>query len=121
MTKKEMVALLREARDAVEWDFDWSEHSQASDRKVALDLLSRIDAALAEHDAEERADSATPVVEWEQRQGSYIHDDGVSELRVYLWGDEWHWHTVVEHRASGTCATEDEAKAAAIAAARGMR
>jgi hypothetical protein len=69
----------------------------------------------------ERLDSATPVVEWEQRQGSYIHDDGVHELRVYLWGDEWHWHTVVEYRANGTCATEAEAKSAAIAAARGIR
>ena len=79
-------------------------------------LEDRIDAALAE-----RLDSATPVVEWEQRQGSYIHDDGVNELRVYLWGDEWHWHTVVEYRANGICTTEAEAKSAAIAAARGMR
>ena len=69
----------------------------------------------------ERLDSATPVVEWEQRQGSYIHDDGVHELRVYLWGDEWHWHTVVEYRANGTCATKAEAKSAAIAAAKGMK
>jgi hypothetical protein len=37
---------------------------------------------------------------------------------VYLWGDQWHWHTVVEYRANGTCATEAEAKDAAIAAAR---
>jgi hypothetical protein len=77
-------------------------------------LEDRIDAALAE-----RQNSVKDVVEWEQRQGSYIHDDGVHELRVYLWGDEWHWHTVVEYRANGTCATEAEAKSAAIAAARG--
>jgi hypothetical protein len=80
------------------------------------DLAARVDAALAE-----RADSSTDVVEWEERQGSYIHDDGVNELRVYLWGDQWHWHTVVEYRANGTCATEDEARRAAIAATRGMR
>lgn len=50
--------------------------------------------------------------------GSYIHDDGVNELRVYLWGDQWHWHTVVEYRANGIGTTETEAKSAAIAAAR---
>lgn len=79
-------------------------------------LEDRIDAALAE-----RQDFAKDVVEWEQRQGSYIHDDGVNELRVYLWGDQWHWHTVVEYRANGIGTTETEAKSAAIAAARGMR
>jgi hypothetical protein len=69
----------------------------------------------------EAQDSATDVVEWKQRQGCYIHDDGVNELRVHLWGDLWHWSTVVEYRANGTCATEAEAKSAAIAVARGMR
>jgi hypothetical protein len=105
-------------------------------QKIAL--LARIDAALAEGCPDcghpygqqdycqgdghaERADSAKDVVEWEERQGSYIHDDGVNELRVYLWGDQWHWHTVVEYRANGICTTEAEARRAATAAARGMR
>jgi len=105
--KHDPWALLREARDVV----DTLEARYPRD-----ELVARIDAALAEH-----ADSATPVVEWEQRQGSYIHDDGVNELRVYLWSNEWHWHTVVEYRANGTCATEAEAKSAALAAARGMK
>lgn len=103
-------ALLAEARVVV------YEYGPLHEDIAEPNLLARIDAALAEH-----ADSATPVVEWTQRQGSYIHDDGVNELRVYLWGDEWHWHTVVEYRADGTCATEAEAKSAAIAAARGMK
>jgi hypothetical protein len=106
MTNAELLNLLREARK-------WLAHEGHGDGSY---VLHRIDAALAE-----RQDSATPVVEWEQRQGSYIHDDGVNELRVYLWGDEWHWHTVVEYRANGICTTEAEAKSAAIAAARGMR
>ena len=101
-------ALLREARDTLE--------SGEYYTKAYHEQIDRINAALAEP-----LNSATPVVEWEQRQGSHIHDDGVNELRVYLWGDEWHWHTVVEYRANGTCATEDEAKSAAIAAARGMK
>ena len=130
--KHDPWALLREAREDV-------------DAMGNGDLCRAIDRALALHDAAlaegcpdcghqygqqeycqgdghaEHADSDTPVAEWEQRQGSYIHDDGVNELRVYLWGDEWHWHTVVEYRADGTCATEAEAKSAAIAAARGLK
>ncbi len=80
------------------------------------DLAARVEAALAE-----RQDSAKDVVEWEQRHGSYTHEDGVNELRVHLWGDQWHWHTVVEYRANGICTTEAEAKSAAIAAARRMK
>jgi hypothetical protein len=102
--KHDPWALLREARDQL---------VGVQGMGKATQTIARIDAALAEP-----LDSATPVVEWEQRQGSYIHDDGVNELRVYLWSDEWHWHTVVEYRANGTCATEDEAKSAAIAAAK---
>jgi hypothetical protein len=116
-------ALLREARESVyqhkerllycDHDHETCTCSLAAKKIV---LLSSIDAALAE-----RQNSTTDVVEWEQRQGSCIHDDGVNELRVYLWGDQWHWHTVVEYRANGICATEAEAKTAAIAAARGLR
>jgi hypothetical protein len=109
--KHDPWALLREAQDFVGF---LPTRTDAIEK--ALSIQRRIDAALAE-----RQDSATSVVEWEERQGSYIHDDGVNELRVYLWGDQWHWHTVVEYRANGTCATEDEAKSAAIAAAKGMR
>jgi hypothetical protein len=107
MTNEKLLDLLREARDQL---------VGAQGMGKATRTIARIDAALAE-----RQDSATPVVKWEQRQGSYIHDDGVNELRVYLWGDQWHWHTVVEYRANGTCATESEARRAATAAARGMR
>jgi len=115
-------ALLREARESVFRDslcreYDDSHKAAAmEEHRRRTRLLDRIDAAIAE-----RQDSATDVVEWEQRQGSCIHDDGVNELRVYLWGDQWHWHTVVEYRANGICATEAEAKSAAIAAARGLR
>lgn len=114
MTNTELIDLLREARSVVDL-------AASRDARFDNGLLARIDAALAAHEAEERIDSATPVVEWEKRQGDYIHDDGVKELRVYLWGGEWHWRTVVEYRANGTCTTEAEAKAAAIAAARGMK
>jgi hypothetical protein len=107
--KHDPWTLLREARKTV---WEWLEMSVPID----MDVLDRIDAALAE-----RRDSAKDVVEWKQRHGSYIHEDGVNELRVHLWGDQWYWQAVVEYRANGICATEAEAKSAAIAAARGMR
>ena len=105
-------ALLREARGRIGLVCDCGE---AACERTA-DFARRLDAALAE-----RQDSAKDVVEWEQRHGSYIHEDGVNELRVHLWGDQWYWQAVVEYRANGICATEAEAKSAAIAAARGMR
>lgn len=122
MTNAELLNLLREAREAVEWDFDWSEHSQASDRKVALDLLTRIDAALAEH-----ADSATPVVEWclgDNCDEDFVYyeaypdsDTGVDAGRFK--DGKWRW--TMSREQQGYCDTLDEAKSAAIAAARGMR
>jgi hypothetical protein len=116
--KHDLWALLRETRN---WVGGWSGILPMAGKDIDA-LRARIDAALAAHrDVVPAQDSAKDVVEWEERQGSYIHDDGVNELRVYLWGDQWHWHTAVEYRANGTCATEGEAKSAAIAAARGMR
>jgi hypothetical protein len=109
--KHDPWALLREAREALVR----AENRMMAPPHQVSEAIQRIDAALAE-----RQDSAQNAVDWRERQGSYIHDDGVHELRVYLWGDEWHWHTVVEYRANGTCATEDDAKSAAIAAARGL-
>lgn len=50
MTNHELMALLREVRVSVEHDFDWGEHDAAG-RKHLLALLKRIDAALATHDA----------------------------------------------------------------------
>ena len=46
MTCAELLALLREARESVEQDFDWGEHDAAG-RQTLLSLLKRIDAALA--------------------------------------------------------------------------
>jgi hypothetical protein len=113
--KHDPWALLREAKRLIAANRLMLGHYSGV-REVGS-LEDSIDAALAG-----RAEGSTEgVVEWEERQGSYIHDDGVNELRVYLWGDEWHWHTVVEYRANGICTTEAEAKSAAIAAARGMR
>lgn len=119
MTNAELLSLLREAQEALYADHGLMRDSFKCDCRTCS-LRKAIDAALAAHEAE-APDSATPVVEWKERQGCYIHDDGVNELRVYLWGGEWHWKTVVEYRADGTRATEAEAKTAAIAAARGMR
>ena len=82
-------------------------------------LLDRIDAALAEH-----ADSDTPVVEWcavGDTWATAYPVDGV-EMTVMRWADgPWKWWTKLETSAQGTASTEEEAKSAAIAAARGLR
>jgi hypothetical protein len=112
--KHDPWALLREAKRLIAANRLMLGHYSGA-REVGS-LEDSIDAALAG-----RAEGSTEdVVEWEQRHGSYIHEDGVNELRVHLWGDQWHWHTVVEYRANGTATTLDEAKSAAIAAAREM-
>jgi hypothetical protein len=104
MTNAELLVLLREAQRYVA-SHDCNSRCNCVAAYDLQRLFERIKAAIAE-----RQDSAKGVVEWEQRQGSYIHDDGVNELRVYLWGDQWHWHTVVEYRANGIGTTETEDK-----------
>jgi hypothetical protein len=84
-------------------------------------LEDRIDAALAE-----RQDSATDVVEWEVcGSGFSIYiasmDDDTTLDAIRLNSGDWRWSAEVDRRKCGTCATEAEAKSAAIAAARGMR
>jgi len=103
-------ALLRDARE-----------SHCSSWRFRCGLCSRIDAALAE-----RQDSAQNAVEWRPTK------DGIDQtcslpsgeiLRVYPIGGVWHY-SIAEMRVRapyGYCATETEAKAAAIAAARGLR
>jgi len=79
------------------------------------DLATRVEAALAEHD--------TPVVEW-RPSDQRVFLNGVS-LRVVLHTDGlWVWSVYwpLSHRTQqGRVATEEEAKSAAIAAARGLR
>jgi hypothetical protein len=78
-------------------------------------LLDRIDAALAE-----RQDSAKDVVEWQMTNSPigtmHAYLDGV-DLRVRWDGQDAAWDAT----RYGRCATEAEAKSAAIAAARRMR
>lgn len=102
---RETILFIKVARD--EGAFDCERH--------AMHLLSRIDAALAEHD--------TPVVEW-RPSDQRVFLDGVS-LRIVLHTDGlWVWSVYwpLSHRTEqGRVATEAEAKSAALAAARGMK
>jgi hypothetical protein len=72
----------------------------------------------------EHADSATPVVEWcavGDTWATAYPVDGV-EMTVMRWADgPWKWWTKLETSAQGTASTENEAKSAAIAAARGLK
>ena len=78
-------------------------------------VRTRIDAAFAE-----RQDSATGVVEW--RQHGLVEEEQIFDIRdgygvVRNRGDDWSW--MVARR--GRVATEAEAKAAAIEAAKGLK
>ena len=113
MTNAELLDLLREAREDV-------------DAMGNGDLCRAIDRALAIHDAAltEHADSATPVVEWcavGDTWATAYPVDGV-EMTVMRWADgPWKWWTNLETSAQGTASTEEEAKSAAIAAAKSMK
>jgi hypothetical protein len=75
----------------------------------------------------ERQDSATDVVEWRVMQDEdgfweAYPADGETELDVLRCENGlYRWSATVEREEVGFCATEAEAKSAAIAAARGMR
>lgn len=110
MTKEEMVALLRDAQEFLGHGLPCT--TVCGECIVA----ARIDAALAEHDTVPPGE-----VEWDRGPHGWVHDDGVNELRVYRLGGEWRWVTDVAYRVDGTAQMLDEAKSAAIAAARGMK
>jgi hypothetical protein len=78
------------------------------------DLAARVELALAE-----RQDSATGVVEWttDAFGNDYVKQGDVLLMVVETIDGRWGWGTRVE----GYATTEAEAKAAAIAAARGLR
>jgi len=120
--------LLREARESVfrdslcrEYD-DTHKTAAMEEHKRRTRLLDRIDAALAE-----RQDSATDVVEWrlgDDCDEEFVYyeaypdsDTGLDVVRFL--GGKWRW--TMSREKQGYCDTLDEAKQAAIAAARGMR
>ena len=106
--KHDPWALLREARDQLVGVQGLGRVTQT---------IARIDAALAE-----RQDSAQNAVEW-RPSDQRVFLDGVSLRIVYQTGGLWMWsvHWPMSHRTEqGQVATEEEAKSAAIAAARGL-
>jgi hypothetical protein len=131
-TNAELLDLLREAREtlrdfAENWDCDTDAHQYGTTCRVcaAKEAKDRIDAALAE-----RLDSAKDVVESEVEWNNYnaqfstAYPDDETSLTVCrfdLTQQNWRWDMEREVKKRGYCATEAEAKSAAIAAARGMR
>lgn len=115
--KHDPWALLREARN---WVGGWSSILPMAGKDIDA-LRTRIDAALAEHDA---VPPSEEKVEWREHVGR-SHETVISNARlndsqmvVFSPKDErWYW----EVTRFGDGNTEDEAKSAAIAAARGMR
>ena len=112
MTNDELVALLREAQG---WIGYWPLTKPEAGAEI---LKNRIDAALAEHDVEDK-------VEWTQDAlGYYARVKVEAEIEVFQdLSGEWQWNRTAlsDVRRHGSANTLDEAKSAAIAAARGMR
>lgn len=119
MTLDEAVALLREARNSVALEVAAVAAFRVSDAdKRVLDLLARINAALAAHD------DKSAEVEWvEYSDGdlmAYPVDGNILSVRKREDG-RWQWNTEIDREDGGFCATVDEAKAAALKAARSAR
>jgi hypothetical protein len=119
--KHDPWALLREAKQIIAANRLMLGHYSGA-REVER-LEDRIDAALAEH-----ADSATPVVESDDlwwTPSSHRAKEGKYEMHVWRMSlKQWGWSTCVYQErevGNGLCNTLDEAKSAAIAAARGMK
>lgn len=114
-------ALLREARESmgVLVDIGWIPAEMSNAESRAVECINRIDAALADHEA---IPPSKEKVEWKRQ----VQTLRFADKKIILWafGDgTWGWGlTGVEQKpVQGNCATEAEAKSAAIAAARGMR
>ncbi len=121
MTNAELLDLLREARESVFRDslcreYDDSHKAAAmEEHKRRTNLMDRIDAALANS-----RDSTTEVVQWlspEKKPTVFLASRGGASLEVSLGAERWFWDVSLY----GDCATEAEAKSAAIAAARGLK
>jgi hypothetical protein len=136
MNHAELVALLSEARESLRAYADKDQvqelESWHGNRwSKAQDALARIDAALAAHRDEVPAqDSAKDVVESEvewnnhnvQFSTAYPDDEtSLTVCRFDLTQQQWRWDMNREVKKRGYCATEAEAKSAAIKAARWLR
>ena len=116
--KHDPWALLREARESmgVLVDVGWIPAEMSNVESRAVECIKRIDAALAEHDAVPPSEVG---VEWRLANRPHVFlahlNDADMALRVD-W-DRWYWKVTRE----GHTNTLDEAKAVAIAAAKGMR
>lgn len=141
MKTEELLALLREARNKLDGHAEDPLRQRLSDTAA---LRDRIDAALAEGCPDcghpygqqeycqgdghaERVDSVTPVVEPDPWWSPSSHRAKEGKCDLHVWRrslEEWGWTAYIYRErevGSGVCNTLDEAKAAAIAAARGLR
>ena len=110
MTIEQAVALLRDAREFLGHGLPCA---TVCDECIVID---RIDAALAAHDAEPKA-VETEAVEWEPCDGFSRTIRVPFTLEVQRMGRFWEWQAIE----LGVTRTEDEAKAAALRAARSAR
>ena len=105
--------LLREAREALVR----AENRMMAPPHQVPDVIQRIDAALAEHESKERVEWFD-YGEWGAKSSKINGFQLTVRAHPPLPGGPWHWEAP---RCSGYAATKDEAKSAAIAAARGIK
>lgn len=115
--KHDPWALLREAREDLALAYADIDALRQT-RKMST-LTDRIDAALAVHDAVSPSEETVEWFDYGEWGSKSSKIDGFQlTVRAHGLPGPWHWEAP---RSSGYAATKDEAKAAAIAAARGMR
>lgn len=120
VVKHDPWALLAETRDAV----GYCPMTQDGMDAIA-DLRNRIDAALAEREAEEKVEVRWRPIGCFGDVDEHVATIGKIEMTVHMkpvsYTGDLLWEVRHTYAASGTAPTLDDAKAAAIRAARGMR
>ena len=109
--------LLREARDRLSLHMETYFSQQKGTMFLTIGLVERIDAALAEHDNVGNEDVVWNKV---RKDSSWqCADLGNAYLEIFntVDGTRWFWSARTDTK--GESSTEDEAKAAAIAAVKG--
>jgi acetylornithine/succinyldiaminopimelate/putrescine aminotransferase len=126
MTNAELLNLLREARAHLSFrsvyaaaSFQYGDKATAEKQQALVDdLHARIDAALLKELQDSATDDVTTEVEWIRAgRNSFLTTTDDTACVVELSKERWNW----DARIYGDCATEAEAKEAALKAARAWK
>jgi hypothetical protein len=123
MTKDNLWELLQAARK--ELAIAYADLDALKQTRRISTTLERIEDALVEHTMEKALVEYGKIseVEWTQHSADYFDTELDADTHVYIMrvGDRWGWTASVERKKSGYASTTEEAKDAAIKAARGIQ